>query len=64
MVKPLPSWFSRAEAMHVNDIIAVETLNLTQHQILVHLRKLDGKFRTRRIRKPSPEVGFWVERLE
>ncbi len=64
MVKPMPAWFSRAQAMQVNDIIAVETLAITQGQVLKHLKKLDGRFRTRRIRKPNPEIGFWVERLE
>ena len=64
MVKPMPNWFTRAQTMHVNDIIAVETLAIKQTQVLRHLKKLDGKFRTRRIRKPNPEIGFWVERLE
>jgi len=64
MVKPLPNWFAEAQSMQVNDIIAVETLALTQHKILIHLRKLNGRFRTRRIRKPDPQVGFWVERVE
>ncbi len=64
MVKPMPAWFARAQVMQVNEIIAVETLALTQHQVLIHLRKLDGKFRTRRIRKPDLQVGFWVERVE
>ncbi len=64
MVKPMPAWFARAQAMQVNDVIAVETLLVDQCQLLKHLRKLDGRFRTRRIRKPDLKIGFWVERVE
>lgn len=64
MVKPMPAWFARAQEMQVHDIIAVETLSVTQGQVLKHLKKLEGRFRTWRIRKPNPEIGFWVERIE
>ncbi len=64
MVKLRPKWCNRVEAMEVGDRIIIESLAITQHLILANLRKMNGKFRTRRVRKPNPEVGFWVERVE
>ena len=58
MAKPLPSWLDRARQMKPFEAIVVETAAPTQHVIIQHLRKLDGKFTTRRI--PG---GFRVERL-
>ena len=34
MVKPMPAWFDRAMEMEVNDIIAIETLSVTEGQVL------------------------------